>query len=571
MLTSVIAYVRFIIFIVCFAYTSNVYSTIRYEVSINSEAGPHNPSVHIRVKFKGNETGVTKIKLLSNWAGTQKAYKGVQELNVETQGPSLKSTSKPDIIDLIHEPDQELELSYQLKSIAETQQTVPRTTLPFLDKDFVHAIGYLIWISPILDTPQPQKVELAILNLPKRWIALSSLEKSNKSNIYEGTLRELRSSMFVAGQLEVEGLKFHDGLIKVVRHGAWEFSSDELIMSLEAITRGLQEFVREDFQGTLLVGLFPLPTRQSNSDQHGMGITNGFTLFARHETKLELLEGIITHELIHQWNPKRLGLVDERGARLAWFTEGFSNYYASRLRVKWGMISFSDYVATLNEAVENIARSAYRDSTNEYIAQNFHVAGVGNMMYWRGMILAAKWDAEIRARSSNKHNLDEVMRFLFQYKPQEKDDYFGKKRIDKAMRRVGIDSALADINKYIQHGERITFSNNALGRCVQFIKKHIDAFDFGFDYSASRKSGLITGVRVESHAYTAGIRNGMKLLKATFHPGKAEVPAKILIQDLPDNNRYEIVYTPKSKDPVLAQVSISKLDSQSSDEECFDF
>lgn len=104
---------------------------------------------------------------------------------------------------------------------------------------------------------------------------------------------------------------------------------------------------------------------------------------------------------------------EDEGAGLAWFTEGFAEFYMRRVAWRAGRISRRDYLWHLNAALAEHARSSVRAAPNERIRSEFHgSADMQRLPYLRGQIVASIVDAELRRRSGGARSLDELVRDL---------------------------------------------------------------------------------------------------------------------------------------------------------------
>jgi predicted metalloprotease with PDZ domain len=79
--------------------------------------------------------------------------------------------------------------------------------------------------------------------------------------------------------------------------------------------------------------------------------------------------------------------------------------------------------------------------------------------------------------------------------------------------RYGLDVA-PDLTRFIDRGEPIVLPATAFGPCFR-VEWHEQApFGRGWDYEATRAAGdVIKGVPLDSAAYRAGLRDGMKVLE----------------------------------------------------------
>lgn len=120
----------------------------------------------------------------------------------------------------------------------------------------------------------------------------------------------------------------------------------------------------------------------------------------------------LAHEYMHSWIPNQVGglpLQDE--ARDYWFSEGFTEFYASRALLASGIRSLEDFVARYNEVLTRYAGSPARNFTADQVMAVFWTnPDAQQSPYDRSRLLALRWDRAVRVASAGKLSLDDVLR-----------------------------------------------------------------------------------------------------------------------------------------------------------------
>jgi len=142
--------------------------------------------------------------------------------------------------------------------------------------------------------------------------------------------------------------------------------------------------------------------------------------------------GLESHEFFHTWNVKRLrplalGPFDyqrENYTRSLWVAEGLTSYYGDLILHRAGLLSKSDYLASVAGALAGhdqqpgrLQQSAESSSFDTWIKQyrpDENSINTAISYYTRGQILGLLFDLEIRARTKGERSLDDVMRRLYQ-------------------------------------------------------------------------------------------------------------------------------------------------------------
>ena len=227
----------------------------------------------------------------------------------------------------------------------------------------------------------------------------------------------------------------------------------------------------------------------------------------------------LAHELFHAWNPQRLGGFEVIGGvedeRLYWFSEGFTDYYASVLLLRAGLISLEDYVAGYNSLIKEYYTSPIRLLTAaEMVRKRQTSYEVDRLFYKRGALLAHYWDNAIRSRTNNKSSLDDVMRSLLK-SAKARGVSLSHKRIADAVRPYLGEKGASDIEKYIDRGELVP-ADNFFGTCAIAEVINYHPWDMGFEAETSFKTRVISGVVPDSNAHRAGLRDGQKWVSGGF-------------------------------------------------------
>jgi predicted metalloprotease with PDZ domain len=142
------------------------------------------------------------------------------------------------------------------------------------------------------------------------------------------------------------------------------------------------------------------------------------------------LISLTSHEFFHVFNVKRIRPAelwpyryDARNyTRLLWFSEGVTDYYTPRGRLRAGLINEDQYL----QEVANVAGSAQTVEAAKYISVeeasiNVWIGGItGDRMpfrldyYSRGSLIGLLLDLSIRHDTKSAHTLDDVLRVLYE-------------------------------------------------------------------------------------------------------------------------------------------------------------
>jgi predicted metalloprotease with PDZ domain len=141
---------------------------------------------------------------------------------------------------------------------------------------------------------------------------------------------------------------------------------------------------------------------------------------------------IISHELFHVWNVKRIvparfspyDYWTETPTRLLWVMEGLTSYYGELSLVRAGLWSEQRYLLHLQREIELLESMPARlhlplsqASFDGWLANPAHQHDLGNAtfsFYNKGEVVSALLDLTIRRATNGKRSLDDVVRLLWE-------------------------------------------------------------------------------------------------------------------------------------------------------------
>jgi len=296
--------------------------------------------------------------------------------------------------------------------------------------------------------------------------------------------------------------------------GRFNFSDDEFQALAGRIAK-----VENRFWGQtepFLVTLSALKETPGLQARRGEGRAGGFSMMSSTFT-LQDLRAFLAHEYFHRWNPERLGGMEDGPDQVAsyWFSEGFTDYYASKLLLAGGIFSSAEVMDGWNDALSEYAMSPVKAAPNAAIIEGFRRdPGLERLPYLRGALFAAFADARIQAVTHGRLSLDDVLRKMRDLGPA--DPRLATQRfLDVADQVAGV-NLRPDVDRYILKGEPLilpfVFPGGA-GSCFRVKATSVAPYDPGFDLAASSATGIFTDVRPESAAFRAGLRNGMRFVR----------------------------------------------------------
>ena len=479
-------------------------SQLTYTVQAVPRAGGLRLSVDL--SFPGDATGHTRLYLPSHFSGQGKLYKNVQGLAAVSPGVALADTDLPDVKLLTFTPNQSVHLHYEVAPDAGGHTGQPGAYFrPALQPGFFHFIGTTIWAYPA-QYGGPLAVTLH-WKLPAGWAFCDSLGAGQADQQFAGTLEHFLETVYAAGDFRILTAQAGGKPVTVALRGRWKFSDAEFAALTARTVAAERGFWQDNDFPYYLVLL--LPTEQPTgvrSDDGGVELTHSVALFQPPNRPLDFgLKYVLAHELFHEWNADQMRAGD---APLHWFSEGFTDYYARRLLLRAGLISLDDYSRDVNARLREYAESPSRNRRGDEVARGFYAGtALAKLPYQQGTLLAAHWNAAVRAATGDGHSLDDVMRDL-----RTAAAPVSAGGVAAALARYGVPNAAGDIARVVENGETFAPDPRALGPGFTLRTAKVPQFDLGFDGPATVAGRVVVGVRPGSRAFWAGLRDGQEVV-----------------------------------------------------------
>jgi predicted metalloprotease with PDZ domain len=315
----------------------------------------------------------------------------------------------------------------------EVELTLPngakqKRSLPRQSTYFAHRVNNR-WPVPEGPSDTPVRCEIRWEGFPADWQIVSSWSIDRREESVQTTLRGLRKAVFAGGDFRIA--KSKSGLTLVTR-GKWPFSDESVLNLVDRVAEFHTSVWRDD--GAPGHKVFLLPTSQS---WNGEGRTKALMMEGNPDTYDPVnFSRLLSHELFHEWNPRRLNTEDEE---LYWFTEGFTDYYTVAALWRSGIWTFNQVVQDFNHIARSYYSSSARNLTpNRMVESRQSNDDAGRLPYQQGYLLAFHW-------SVRGNSLDPVMRTLLTGNREP----LSNGRIAKALRAIGIEKAEEEIRRFV--------------------------------------------------------------------------------------------------------------------------
>lgn len=407
------------------------------------------------------------------------------------------------------------------------QATVLALNQAKIAKDLAFFTGIELFLEPVGHRNEPSTVHFQI---PAGWKIVSALKETSDPFVFTAenydVLVDAPTEMgnFDVTRYEVEGKPHYFVAYPAGAFGAEKAKRFTDMMSSVARANSAM-FGGLPYDKYVMFYFFTPPeSNASGALEH----LNSFVAFAPpgDVATPEMIIGTASHEYFHLWNVKRIRPAEmwpydysrENETPLLWVSEGFTNYYGSKMRYRADLQTPENFLA----GVAGAAASIEADEARHYIppteASVATWAGYdtpvafGISYYTQGQNLAALLDLSILNDTQGRRGLDDVMRTLY-------DDHY------KRGRGFTSEDMILAINRltkkdYHDFYRRYVFWTDVpdYDRIFGYAgyrvrKKDQQVAELGF-FGRFRSGGVtITGVEPNSPASIAGLRQGDVITK----------------------------------------------------------
>ena len=227
---------------------------------------------------------------------------------------------------------------------------------------------------------------------------------------------DAKRAVFFLGRLRARMLEIGRMRLRIALTGSWDFTDEQVSSLSELVARAQAMMVDGREEGSFLVALapFPLPLTGLRSAALARGSTVILMLNPGNDRAktFQHLQRHLAHEMFHFYLPNAFRIREN----FDWFWEGFTRYIALVTLAETRTITLDDFLAALGDEYEAYAANPLRGNTSPVSAspEKFSSAASYEIVYRKGMLVAALYDLELRWQSRGKHRLAEIIRTLYQ-------------------------------------------------------------------------------------------------------------------------------------------------------------
>lgn len=507
----------------------------------------------VELAFAGDVDGETVLLLPSYWAGEEELWKGIRDLELVNHDARLSYDAEhPERVVVQHFPSQKLRLRYELEQSFDGPLMDHRFR-PILADDYMHVVGHGMLIQPEWDGGREVDVRFRWRDFPDDWQITNSWGHEQRDQAIRIPFADLRHALYLAGDFRTTRVEIGGQPVWVAIIGNPPFQDARFTEVIERVVQTERDFWRDHDFPHFLVAL--LPGGENCCTFAGTGLTNSFTTIVSadrwHHDEMVFL---LAHELFHTWNGQKIVQAPRQGRRMFWFSEGFTSYYTWILNLRAGLIDLPMYVQQYNEDIAGYWLSRVREAPATRIDSDFwNDFEVQRLPYWRGEILAHRWNQRIRSRSGGERSLDDFMRATMDAEVRVDMASIGQ----LAAPFLG-ENPFNELRKHMDEGALLRPGEGDLGPCVTLLEKPVGYFDLGFDLEAAEETGKLVGVRSGGSAWEAGLRNGQEVLAWDIKVSKPFPRENIMVLVRDGKGERKVTYFPVGETSPVPQYVVDE-------------
>lgn len=342
---------------------------------------------------------------------------------------------------------------------------------------------------------------------------------------------ELIDSPIQMGHFEVRDLRSRGVPMRVV----FASESENILCNMERVAA---DFQRIAGVGNDLFGGAPFKRYLFIVHLSGQGFGGGLehlssTVLNVPDRRDLNINGLAAHEYFHAWNvkrirPKVLGPFDYTQpvrTHALWWCEGVTDYYASLLLVRTGLIGDRAFWQGIEREILTLENNPARERVSaEEASWNVwegNGMGYGGLSYYnKGKVIGFLLDVYIRGVTGNRKSLDDVMRFLMERYAYPRPG-FEEDGILEAINRVVARDVSTLYRRMVQSTEPLPYDEILSYVGFRLERRSTSTTYFGVT-SALDEIGrvIVQAVESQSPAFLMGLRSGDIVMEMDEQPAE---------------------------------------------------
>ena len=358
-------------------------------------------------------TGKTAILFADQFAGVDRLSERVHSLKLTTaSGETLPLEIRGNGLYLVSAKSGSVKISYEMK--------LARALDPaqFAFSSSVGTDAAILMMADLLprvcsgeencEAGNPVRLKLAI---PDGWkLATAEREHEGMFDIPSDS-----RAVFFLARFREQAAKIGQMNLRVAVAGEWNFPDEEIFPLAANIARQQAAMIGSREQGEFLVTIAPFP--QPLTGLRSSAVTLGHTVVLMLNPNNDSAQTLnhfrrhLAHEMFHFYLPNAFRIREN----FDWFWEGFTRYVALMTLAELRLIDLNEFLDAIQTEHEAYLFNPSRAQLSLIAASPDKFASAANydLIYRKGMLVAALYDWELRWQSRTKLNLSDAMKALY--------------------------------------------------------------------------------------------------------------------------------------------------------------
>lgn len=434
-----------------FPFLASGQTKINYKVFYSGNL--QNDGLKIQVSFSSKKVSDSTCFQYSNevWGETNltNCLKLIQKENPKY---TFKILSDSNRIVVYHPKEKNISFSYHI--IQDVKEENPKSkNRPLLQEKYFHILGQSFFAVPeeifegkIADPKIIVSIEW--LNFPEKFIIHNTFGTQQlKQNLKVKLWSEFYNSLFVGGDYRIKSFNYLKKPIYFAIRGEWlgEYTDDNLFEALKKTISTQREFWNDYNFDYYTVIITPTITQTDSTykgqSMTGSGVRNGFLIQSSNNpfNNYSRMKYIFNHEMMHDWIGGKISMRNEE--LNYWFSEGFTDYYTYKNRLRNNDITLNEWLQGFNtDVIKAHWKNPERNKPNYVIKDDFWKSrNIEKIPYRRGAIFAFWLDNQILKKSNYTKSLDDLMRDILKTCTIENRKFTDELFLENAQRYLGKD------------------------------------------------------------------------------------------------------------------------------------
>lgn len=406
----------FLLFPVVVIGQTNVNYTIRYSDKMEQQG------LEVQVNYALKKIADSTFFHFSNevW-GEDNLINSLKFLKEDNPGYTFRFQSDSNRIIIRHPKTKNLTFSYRIKQ--DHEDNIKQICRPKVKNNYFHILGHSLFIIPEAafdehpDNPQ-LKVNIEWIGFPQQFKIHNTFATGTKNQVLNVRLwDELYRSLFVGGDYRIYPFSYKDKPVYFAIRGTWkkEYTDERLLELTKQNVFSQREFWKDNAFDYYTVIMTPTVTLNDSLYQgqsmKGSAVMNGFMIQSSNTpfNRWKLISYIMSHEMSHDWIGGKIQMKHDQ--LNFWFSEGFTDYYSYKNRLRSREITIEEWVEIFNtNFLKAYWENPEKNQPNYVIKDEFWKENIGTLPYKRGAIFAFWLDNQIMKKTNHTKSLDDVMR-----------------------------------------------------------------------------------------------------------------------------------------------------------------